>query len=113
VRAFATGDAAASALPFPFGMADCADLFGRVFDADRLTQVPFWIGIGSRDSDPGDVPRQWDPYIGDDRLERASRFAQSLQAAGVNAEVTEFANTGHAEIPEAREAAIRFLSTPR
>jgi hypothetical protein len=92
-------------------MADCPELFGRSFDAERLTRVPFWIGIGSRDSDPVDVPHQWDPYIGDDRLERAGRIAEWLRGAGVNAQVAEFANTGHAENDEIRTAATRFLSS--
>jgi pimeloyl-ACP methyl ester carboxylesterase len=112
LRAFALGESS-SALPFPFGMADCPELFGRSFDAEQLTRVPFWIGIGGRDSDPADVPQQWNPYIGDDRLERAGRFAQALRNAGVNAEVVEFPGTGHAETDEIRSAAIRFLSTPR
>lgn len=100
----------AAPLPFPFGMADCWELFGRPFDAERLTQVPFWIGVGSRDSDPADVPREWDPYIGDDRLERARRFAEELRAAGVRAEVAEFAGAGHAETGEMRAAAVTFLA---
>jgi pimeloyl-ACP methyl ester carboxylesterase len=109
LRAF-SADGSGAALPFPFGMADCPELFGRSFDVERLTRVPFWIGIGGRDSDPADVPHQWDPYIGDDRLERAGRFAQALRGAGINAEVAEFANTGHAETDEIRAAAIGFLS---
>jgi pimeloyl-ACP methyl ester carboxylesterase len=109
LRAFGA-DGAAASLPFPYGMADCPELFGRSFDAERLTRVPFWIGIGGRDSDPADVPHQWDPYIGDDRLERAGRFAHALRGAGVNAEVVEFANIGHAETDEIRATAIRFLS---
>lgn len=112
VRAFGAAETAA-ALPFPYGMADCPELFGRRFDTERLSRIPFWIGIGGRDSDPVDVPRQWDPYLGDDRLERAGRFAQSLRGAGVNVEVMEFANIGHAETDELRAAAIRFLSTTR
>jgi pimeloyl-ACP methyl ester carboxylesterase len=112
LRAFGQ-EASGTELPFPFGMADCAELFGRSFDAERLKQIPFWIGIGSRDSDPVDVPQQWTPYIGDDRLERAGRFAQALRGVGIPAEVAEFADTGHNETNEVRAAAIAFLSSAR
>jgi pimeloyl-ACP methyl ester carboxylesterase len=112
LRAFGS-EASGSALPFPYGMADCAELFGHAFDAERARQVSFWIGVGSRDSDPVDVPQQWTPYIGDDRLEGAGRFAQALRSAGISAEVAEFAETGHNETGEVRTAAIRFLSAAR
>ncbi len=106
-----TFGAASAETPFPYGMADCAELFGRRFDAERLTQVPFWIGIGRRDSDPAEVPHQWDPYIGDDRLERAGRIAIALREVGASVQVAEFPNTGHAETNELRTSAVRFLAS--
>lgn len=108
VRTFGLEDRAAL---FPYGVADCAELFGHGFDAERFAQVPFWIGIGRRDSDPADVPHQWDPYIGGDRLERAGRMAIALRDAGASVQVVEFPDTGHAETPEVRAAAVRFLAS--
>ena len=99
------------AAPFPYGVADCLELFGRGFNAERFADVSFWIGIGRRDSDPTDVPHQWDDYIGDDRLERASRIAVALRSAGASVQVAEFADTGHAETAEVRTAAVRFLAS--
>ncbi len=108
VRTFGIEDRTAH---FPYGVADCAELFGRGFDAERFAQVSFWIGIGRRDSDPADVPHQWDPYIGDDRLERAGRIAIALYDAGASVQVVEFPDTGHAETAEVRAAAFRFLAS--
>ncbi len=100
-------------VPFPYGMADCAELFGVRFDPDRLARVPFWIGVGRRDANPADVPHQWDPYIGDDRVERAGRIASALRGAGVRVEVDEFPDTGHVETAEVRAAAVQFLASLR
>jgi pimeloyl-ACP methyl ester carboxylesterase len=107
VRSFGLENRAAL---FPYGVADCAELFGRGFDAERFAQVPFWVGIGRRDSDPADVPHQWDQYLGDDRLERAGRIALALRSAGVTVEVAEFPDTGHAETDAVRGSAVEFLA---
>ena len=47
------------AMPFPYGVSNFADLFGGAFDSSRFASVPFWVAVGSRDSDPADVPQQW------------------------------------------------------
>jgi pimeloyl-ACP methyl ester carboxylesterase len=62
-------------LEFPFGIANLArDDGGKAFDVHTFSEVPVWIGVGSDDTNPNDVPDAWDPYIGDDRRERAERW---------------------------------------
>jgi pimeloyl-ACP methyl ester carboxylesterase len=97
------------AMPFPYGVSNLADLFGGRFDSSRFAGVPFWVAVGSRDSDPADVPQQWSRYLGDDRVERAERFAGSLREAGFKAEVTVFPGVGHGETDQIRTAALDFL----
>jgi pimeloyl-ACP methyl ester carboxylesterase len=104
-------DAQRVALRFPYGTSDFADLFGRDFDADTFDHIAFWVGVGGRDNDPADVPRQWDPYLGNDRTQRAQRFTASLQSTGVHAQLNVFPDVGHAETANTRSAAIAFLST--
>jgi pimeloyl-ACP methyl ester carboxylesterase len=97
------------AMPYPFGVANCSDLFGSSFNASAFSKVPFWVAVGARDSDPTDVPHQWDRFLGDDRLERAERFTGLLRDAGVSAQVHVFADVGHGETDTMRSSAIDFL----
>jgi pimeloyl-ACP methyl ester carboxylesterase len=97
------------AMPFPYGVANFRDVFGDSFDSSGFSSVPFWVAVGSRDSDPADVPQQWSRYIGDDRVERAERFTGLLREAGVNAEVHVYPGVGHGETDEIRTAALDFL----
>src|SRR5581483_10428618 len=69
LRATTVGDAT-QPLPYPFGVADVAQRFGRDANLDALRSVPFWIGVGAEDNDPTAVPTQWGPYIGATRVER-------------------------------------------
>ena len=98
------------AMPFPYGVANFPDLFGGAFDGSRFASVPFWVAVGSRDSDPADVPQQWTRYIGDDRVERAERFTGWLREAGLNAQVRVFPDVGHGETDQIRTAAMDFLN---
>jgi len=95
---------------FPFGVANLAEITGRTFDAERFAGIPFWMGVGERDSDPADVPHEWDPYLGDDRVERAGRFAEWLRQAGCAAHVEIFPGIGHGETEQIRAAALEFLA---
>jgi poly(3-hydroxybutyrate) depolymerase len=104
------GEGDATALRFPYGIANLSELVGRSFDAEAFTRVPFWIGVGARDSDPADVPHQWDPYIGDDRVERAQRFAAWLDEVGARAQVQVFPGVGHGEHEAVRAGAMGFLA---
>jgi acetyl esterase/lipase len=104
------GDTARS-LPFPYGVSDFAELFGAPFDSQRFATIPFWIGVGAQDVNAADVPRQWDPYVGDQRVRRAERFATLLRDAGIRVEVRLFPQTGHDETNESRAAAMSFLAS--
>ncbi len=97
------------ALPFPYGIANFAELFGYSFDARRFGSIPFMVAVGGRDSDPADVPHQWDRYIGSDRVERAQRFAGLLREAGMDAQARIFSDVGHGETDQTRAAAVDFL----
>jgi predicted esterase len=82
-------------LTYPFGVADVRQRFGRDADVDAFRGVPFWIGVGAEDNDPSAVPPQWGPYIGNTRVERARRFAETLRGLQVPVQETEFPGLGH------------------
>jgi poly(3-hydroxybutyrate) depolymerase len=109
---FTTSPANASQpLAFPYGVADLQRYTGRPFDLESFQQVSFLVGIGARDNQPGDLPRQWDPYIGASRLDRAMSYARALQSLGMRVDVSVFDNTTHAETPDTRGRAMDFLAT--
>ena len=100
-----------AALPFPFGIADLTQRDGgQVFDLADFTAVPIWIGVGGSDTVDGDVPDAWDPYIGVDRLARAQRFTQIMQALGGNVSLDVFPHTDHTLTDEMRAAGCSALA---
>ncbi|HEX9017259.1 MAG TPA: alpha/beta fold hydrolase [Chloroflexota bacterium] len=98
-----------AALNFPVGVNDIDSYCGRSFDAQAVRRIPFWIGVGEKDNVPGDVPRQWDHYLGSTRVERARSFAASLEALGGSVYLTVFPGLAHAESVESRASAVAFL----
>lgn len=97
-------------LPYPFGTADLRERFGRPLDGAALQRIPFLVGVGAEDRNPSDLPRQWDPYLGNTRLARAEAFTQRLVAMGVQAELAVFPSVGHM-LNEAMQArALDFLA---
>jgi predicted esterase len=97
-------------LRFPFGVADLQEHFGRTFDVAPLTRIPFWVAVGADDQNVDEVPRQWDPYVGRTRVERAQRFVQRLVGAGIPAELTAFPGVGHELSDEMRARALDFIA---
>ena len=83
------------AAPLPFGVSDLLERSGRPLDLATINRIPFLIGVGENDRAAGDVPRQWDPYIGTSRLERAHRFTGALVQAGIPGFLAIFPNAGH------------------
>jgi hypothetical protein len=60
------------------GPADLRERFGRRSDAATLRAIPFLIDMGADDRSPADLPRQWDPYLGDSRVARVQAFVAPL-----------------------------------
>lgn len=82
-------------LVYPYGAADLAARFGRPLDLEQLRRVHFLIGVGELDNDPAGLPRQWDPYIGRTRLERARAFARVLHSLEIPYTLVVFPEKGH------------------
>lgn len=98
-------------LQFPFGVANLAQADGgRAFDARTFESVPILIAVGAIDSNDADVPDDWDPYIGPDRLDRALAFTQALQTLGADVKLLVFPNTGHALTDAIRAAGCDALA---
>ncbi|MDP8921927.1 MAG: hypothetical protein M3O34_03520 [Chloroflexota bacterium] len=101
----------AEPLRYPFGTADVATICGRAFDPEAARRVAYWIGVGGTDTRVEDVPRQWDRYVGDDRVERARRYVELLQQFGARATFELFPNAGHEVTEPMRVEAVRFLAS--
>ncbi len=98
-----------SLLPFPFGVGDLDKHLGRSVDWQNLKRVSFWIAVGEKDNYVSDVPRAFDPYLGDNRVDRARSFEQSLRASGIDARLVIFPNAGHEVTGEMRKSAVQYL----
>lgn len=104
-----TRDGARRPLPLPYGTADLAQQLGRPIDRGAWKGVSFWIGIGAADNRDGDVPAQWTPYIGPNRVARAHAFTAALTEAGIPARLATFPGVDHRETAESRAAASSFF----
>jgi len=109
--AIANGSGGQQTLNYPYGTADVDTICGRAFDAAAAQKVAYWIGVGNADANPADVPRQWDPYIGTTRLERAQRYVEILQQFGARASLEIFPGAGHEVSDPMRDDAMRFLAS--
>jgi pimeloyl-ACP methyl ester carboxylesterase len=99
-----------TSLKFPYGVGDLEQYVGQGFNAASVRQIDFWIGVGGRDNVAGDVARNWDPYIGNSRVERARTFADALKELDVHAELALFPQAGHEFTDEMRSQAVGSLS---
>ncbi len=97
-------------LPFPFGVGDFPATVGQVFSPTQLQAVRFWVTVGNNDTNPADVPHQFDPYQGNDRLDRARAFVAALGTINVSAALAVFPNVSHALTPAMQQAAVAFLA---
>lgn len=98
------------ALKYPFGTADVDVICGQKFDVAAAQQVTYWIGVGASDTRTEDVPRQWDQFVGTNRVERAKRYVEILQQFGARASFESFPNAGHEVTASMRERAITVLA---
>lgn len=97
--------------PMPFGVADIEQRGGHAIDLPQLRTVPMLVAVGATDNRDGDVPRQWDPYVGKNRVERAQRFTDALGQLGCQAQVTIVPATGHELSPAMMEQVFQFLDS--
>jgi pimeloyl-ACP methyl ester carboxylesterase len=96
-------------MSFPYGVKDLAQYAGRAFDSTGFDGVQFWVGVGGLDTNPADLPRQWDTYEGTTRLQRAQAFQAAMQQLGASSVLRIFGDTGHGVTAEMRLAACSFL----
>ncbi len=104
-----TQTAQGKALPFPFGIGDFQKVTGHAWNRAALRGVQFWIAVGADDTNPADLPRQWDPYLGTTRVQRARSFSEALTGAGDRALLTLYPNAKHGLTSEMRAGACTFL----
>lgn len=96
-------------LVLPYGVGDVQKHLGKPLNWIEFKKITFWIGVGASDNHKDDVPRIFDQYVGNNRLERAENLYNSLCAVGVQAHIAVFPNTGHEMTTEVRRAATQFL----
>jgi pimeloyl-ACP methyl ester carboxylesterase len=102
-------EAQGKGLTFPFGIKDLDKYGGRAFDPSRFGGVQFWLGVGSDDNNPNDIPRQWDAYEGTTRVQRAQAFEKAARQLGATTILRVFGGTKHDFTAEMRSAACSFL----
>jgi pimeloyl-ACP methyl ester carboxylesterase len=96
-------------LSFPFGVKDLERYGGKAFDRTGFGGVQFWLGVGSEDNNPNDLPRQWDAYEGNTRVQRAQAFETAARQLGASTVLRIFGGTKHDFTAEMRSAACSFL----
>jgi hypothetical protein len=100
-----------SGMGFPYGLRDLASYnAGHGFDASRFDDVPFWLGVGGEDTNPADVPHQWDGLEGSTRVQRAQAFESALHELNVHAQLRVFSGVTHDLTSDMRASACSFLS---
>jgi predicted esterase len=97
-------------LAYPFGAADLRERFGRDLNVSALRQVAFWVGVGAEDRNPADLPRQWDPYLGNTRVSRAEAFVRRVNEVGANAQLAVFPGVGHGLTEQMVTQALDFIA---
>jgi pimeloyl-ACP methyl ester carboxylesterase len=96
-------------MSFPYGIKDLAQYAGRGFDSTRFDGIQFWVGVGGQDTNPNDLPRQWDTYEGTTRVQRAQAFEAAMQQMGASSVLKVFGDAKHDVTSEMRLAACTFL----
>jgi pimeloyl-ACP methyl ester carboxylesterase len=97
-------------LPLPYGTADMNEWVGHSLDSEALRQVNFLVCVGGDDTNPNDLPRQWDIFMGRTRVTRAFVFERALEDLHVPARLTIFPGARH-QLTSAMTASVdAFLS---
>ncbi|MCC7106087.1 MAG: hypothetical protein IT307_13165 [Chloroflexi bacterium] len=100
-----------TALRFPYGVSDLDQITGRAIDYTSVRAVDFLIGVGDRDNNPADVPRQWDQLIGTNRVDRAANYAHALQSIGARCTLVIFQGVGHEQTDSVRKRSNDFMAS--
>jgi pimeloyl-ACP methyl ester carboxylesterase len=99
-----------SLIRFPFGLADMTAISGHAFSRVRLIEdTEFWLGVGTEDNNPADLPRQWDPYLGTNRVQRARAFQAALHELGARSVLVAFRGERHVLSADMAASACSFL----
>jgi pimeloyl-ACP methyl ester carboxylesterase len=99
-----------SPMRFPFGLADLQTIAGHAFSRTLLIEdTDFWLGVGSEDDNPGDLPRAWDPYLGTTRVQRALIFQTALHDLGARSVLVAFRGEKHVLSADMAASACSFL----
>jgi pimeloyl-ACP methyl ester carboxylesterase len=98
-----------NAIGFPFGVSDLGSVAGHSFSrTEFIEDTQFWLGVGSEDTNPNDLPRAWDQYLGTNRVQRASAFQAALHKLGARSVLVAFRG-GHALSSDMAASACTFL----
>ena len=92
-----------------YGIGNLDRYTGHEFDASRFESVQFWVGVGERDDNPAELPRQWDAFEGTTRVQRAQAFVKAMQQLGSPTLLTIFKGVQHELTQDMRISACRFL----
>src|SRR5215472_1378209 len=95
---------------FPFGISDLPSISGHPFSRTRFIEdTHFWLGVGTEDNNPNDLPRAWDPYLGTTRVQRARAFQAALHELGARSVLVAFRGERHIMSPDMANSACSFL----
>jgi pimeloyl-ACP methyl ester carboxylesterase len=97
-------------ISFPFGIGDLNTVAGHDFSRIQLVEdTEFWLGVGTEDNTPGDLPRAWDPFLGTTRVQRARVFHEALRGLGARSVLVAFRGERHGLSPAMASSACSFL----
>ena len=95
---------------FPFGIGDLNAVAGHPFSRVKLIEdTEFWLGVGTEDNNPGDLPRAWDEYLGTNRVQRARAFQTALHTMGARSVLVGFQGEKHSLTADMTASACSFL----
>jgi len=95
---------------FPFGMADLSSIAGHQFSRINVIEdTDFWLGVGTEDNNPAELPRAWDQYLGKTRVQRALIFQAALHDLGARSVLVFFKGERHVLSAEMTASADSFL----
>ncbi|GAC1324247.1 MAG: hypothetical protein NVSMB2_22290 [Chloroflexota bacterium] len=105
-----TQDAGGRSLAFPYGVSNLEAVAGHAFERDEVVHdTAFWVGVGSEDNNPADLPRAWDALLGPTRVSRATAFDRALHTVGAHSTLVTFRGQRHGLTPDMSAAACEFL----